>query len=59
MLYLLVVDEGGLKVMNTNVSLNNIRNIIFIVSQKEEIFSVQLSLKEHSVFSKSFSLVLD
>lgn len=59
MLYLLVVDEGGLKVMNTDVSLNNIRNVIFIVSQKEEVFSVQLSLKEHSVFSKSFSLVLD
>lgn len=59
MLYLLVVDEGGLKVMNTNVSFNNIRNIIFIVSQKEEVSSVQLSLKEHSVFSKSFSLVLD
>lgn len=59
MLYLLVVNEGGLKVMNTNVSLNNIRNIIFIVSQKEEVSSVQLSLKEHSVFSKSFSLVLD
>lgn len=59
MLYLLVVDEGGLKVMNTNVLLNNIRNVIFIVSQKEEVFSVQLSLKEHSVFSKSFSLLLD
>lgn len=59
MLYLLVVNEGGLKVMNTNVSFNNIRNIIFIVSQKEEVSSVQLSLKEQSVFSKSFSLLLD
>lgn len=58
MLYLLVVNKGGLQVMDTDVYSEDIADVILIVSQKEEISDITSRLEERSLVTKNFTTVL-